>query len=199
VTSNTENFVITIPEAPIEVKTQGKSKFDYTLQVVTLISAIVVTIFTLLSIRKLFKKDKDKQAQIDELARQTGQLSKTNQLYEKRLRLIHKPRIWSNGGRVSPSKEQWSISLDNKGEEATITNIDIISGDMENAVFLIHALPYELGKGDQSLFTGRSIGKNPNDIELIIKVSYHDIEGYNYEAIFKWKGGATSLLETKEL
>lgn len=175
-----------------------KDCFDYIIAIITALGSLVALPLTVISIVKLIKKDEQKQEQINELINQTKELANHNALYEKRIRMIHKPRLWSNGGSVMPFDEKWNIRIDNKGEEATITAIEIIGGDIKNATFLIHGLPYELDKGKSSVFTGQSLDKNPNDIELEIKVSYHDIEGYEYETYFKWKGGSSTLLRTIE-
>lgn len=190
---------IELPSTPIDVNTPGKDGFDYTIEVVTLLGVLIAAVYTLMSIRKLFKKDEDKQAQIDELARQTAQLITSNKLYEKRIRMIHKPRIWSNGGNTFAAKNEWGISLDNKGEEAIITNVEIVGGDVEYASFKPMGRPFNLEKGGHSRYAGRVKDINPNDMELEIKVSYEDLEGYKYESYFKWKGGATSHIKTIEL
>jgi hypothetical protein len=175
------------------------SKYDYIIDGITMIGVLVTIVFTITSIRRLFKRDDQKQEQIDELINQTKELARHNALYEKRIRMIHKPRIWSNGGSTAAYDSEWSIRIDNKGEDATITSLDIIGGDAENAKFLIHGLPFELDKGKSCVFSGTCTEKNPNEIYLKIQVNYTDVEGYEYATIFDWKGGSTTLVETKEL
>lgn len=176
-----------------------KSNYDYLIDGITMFGILITVIFTLASIRRLFKRDDQKQEQIDELINQTTELAKHNALYERRIRMINKPRITSGGGTTAAYADEWTIRLENKGENAIITNIEIIGGDIENAVFLLHGLPYELDKGKNAMFSGRSIDKTPNKLYLQICVSYKDIEDYEYQAIFDWKGGGTTLVETKEL
>jgi hypothetical protein len=175
-----------------------KDKFDYLIAIITALGSLVALPLTIISIIKLIKRDEQKQEQINELVKQTKELANHNTLYEKRIRMINKPRIWSNGGSVSPFENEWNIRIDNKGEEATITAVEITSGDIANASFLLHGFPFELDKGKSSVFTGRVANINPHDLELEIKVSYHDLEGYKYETFFKWKGGATGLIKTIE-
>ena len=179
-------------------KVMEKDGFDYIIAIITALGYLVALPLTIISIIKLIKKDEQKQEQINELINQTKELANHNTLYEKRIRMIHKPRLWSNGGSTMAYDSEWNIRIDNKGEEATITGIEIVGGDIENAAFLIHGLPYELDKGKSMLFSGRAINKNPNDMKLEIKVSYHDVEGYEYDTFFKWKGGGTTLLKTIE-
>jgi hypothetical protein len=178
---------------------QLKNTYDYAYDFLTGFGILLSAILSVISIRKLIKKDDQKQGQIDELINQTKELAKHNTLYERRIRMINKPRIISGGGTTAGYAEEWSIRLENKGENAIITNIEIIGGDKDHAVFLTNGLPYELDKGKTSLFSGRSIDKNPNQLYLQICVSYKDVEDYEYQAIFDWKGGGTTLIETKEL
>jgi hypothetical protein len=176
-----------------------KSNYDFVIDGITILGILVTVAFTIASIRKLFKRDKQKQDQIDELINQTKELAKHNLLYERRIRMINKPRITSSGGTTAGYANEWSIRLENKGENALITNIEIIGGDMDHAMFLTNGLPYELDKGKTSQFSGRSIDKNPNQLYIQICVSYSDVEDYEYQTIFDWKGGGTALIENKEL
>jgi hypothetical protein len=192
-----KNPVALIPETI--VVNNLKSNYDIVIDGITILGILITVTFTLLSIRKLFKRDEQKQEQIDELINQTKELAKHNLLYERRIRMINKPRITSSGGTTAGYADEWAIRLENKGENAILTNIEIIGGDIEHAMFLTNGLPYELDKGSSSLFAGKSIDKKPNKLYLQICVSYKDIEDYEYQAIFDWKAGGTTLIETKEL
>jgi hypothetical protein len=189
---------LTFEKAPIKID-QVKNIYDYCFDAISILGILLTVIYTFIAIRKLFKRDEQKQEQINELIKHTQQLAKHNNLYEKRIRMLNKPRIWSNGGSVDPFNNEWDISIDNKGEEAKIIDIIIVGGDIKHAEFYPHALPWDLEKGNNIRFKGKSIKKNPHDLFLKIKLSYFDVEGYEYESFFDWKAGATILTETKEL
>ena len=57
---------------------------------VGILAGIATLIYTLWQINKLLKNDNELQGQIDELV-------KLNSLFEKRLRMSVKPKLWTNG------------------------------------------------------------------------------------------------------
>ena len=67
----TGNTVLEIPDKTYKVETAGKDGFDYFLGITTIIGVIITVGFTFLSIKKLFEKDEQKEAQIQELSNQT--------------------------------------------------------------------------------------------------------------------------------
>lgn len=87
-----------LPKTPLKVNTEGKDLFDYTLGIVTIFGAIIAAVYTWKSIKKLFKRDEQKDEQIRELAAQTAEIIKQTALQEKRIRMLVKPRLWTNGG-----------------------------------------------------------------------------------------------------
>lgn len=194
-----QETTISIPDKEFTVHTIPEKDNLETIGLwVAIIAGIITLIYTLVSIRKLFSKNEDAEKQIAELIKQTAELVNHNKLYEKRIRMLVKPRIWSNGGNVFPAKNEWGISIDNKGEEAVIDSITVIGGDVANAKFKLYGFPMNIEKGGHLRITGESISKNPNDIQLTISIKYRDLEDYGYETTFNWKGGATTFLETKE-
>lgn len=176
-----------------------KSNYDYLMDSITILGIIVTVVFTIASIRKLFKRDDQKQEQINELINQTKELSKYNALYEKRLKLLTKPRLIASSGTITPYSGEWSINIRNKGEDTTITKLEIVGGDTSNALFLLHGLPYELNKGQMTTFQGRCVDIEMKKLTLTIKLSHEDLELNQYESYFEFKDGSTNLIETKEL
>ncbi|UKN01196.1 hypothetical protein K6119_15810 [Paracrocinitomix mangrovi] len=81
---------IVMPSDPIDVNTPGKDVFDYALGTVTILGAIIAGFYTLKSIRKLYKKDEDKQAQIDKLSSIAEKMEAQNKILEEGNLLISK-------------------------------------------------------------------------------------------------------------
>ncbi|MEY3500121.1 MAG: hypothetical protein RL308_1790 [Bacteroidota bacterium] len=178
---------------------QVKSNYDYTYDFITGLGIVITAILSVISIRKLIKKDEQKQEQISELINQTKELTKHNTLYEKRLKLLTKPRLIASSGTIAPYSGEWSINVRNKGEDTTITKLEIVGGDVDKALFLLHGLPHELNKGQVATFTGSCVDIEMNKLTLLIKLSHEDLELNQYESYFEFKGGSTNLIETKEL
>ncbi len=188
--------VLEIPDKKISVETPGKDWFDYSLGIITIIGAIVTLIYTLKSIRKLFEKDEQRQEQIEELAAQTQQLIVQNALFERRIRMQVKPRIWSNGGGTRKGN-MVHISLDNRGEFCYFESVEQIDGDKiewndwKQPVALTNEKPIRL--------TGTSVEKAAQKAEFRIKTLFSDLEGYKYEVVFHWKEGRPTLESSTEL
>ncbi len=75
------------------------------------ILAIVTIIYTLIQLNKLLKNDNELQSQINELV-------KLNSLFEKRLRMSVKPRLYISNVMSAGYNHEISISVKNRGERA---------------------------------------------------------------------------------
>jgi hypothetical protein len=193
----TGNTVLEVLDRTYKVETPGKDGFDYFLGVTTIIGVIITVGFTFLSIKKLFEKDEHKEAQIQELSNQTSQLIKQNELFEKRIRMSVKPRIWCNGGGYSGHDYGIKVDISNRGELCFITSFEVLSGD--EVEFTSWEDKVGIKKDKNLMIHGTSLKKHPKDVEFKMKVCYSDIEGYKYESIISWKKGSGDVIDTKEL
>jgi len=163
-----------------------------------IIGGIAAFIAVGISFYQLFKKDKEKQAQINELANQTAELTKQTKLFEKRIRMAVRPGIWFNSSGRRAYEAEFNVDVDNRGEIALLDKIEFLEGDQvtirnwNNAI-----IPIE--KGGTIKITGNYGSLNPDTMNFKFKILYHDREGYRYETIYEWKGGGARILETKEL
>jgi hypothetical protein len=101
-------YKLEIPNKKINVETPGKDWFDYTLGTITILGAIIAAYYTWKSIRKLYEKDEDKQAQIDKLSsiaekmgRQNAILEEANLLISKQVDVLRNLTIGSNDSESS--------------------------------------------------------------------------------------------------
>lgn len=169
----------------------------------------------------LFRKDKDKQKQIDKLTsiatildaqadamrkqndlmsqqvdifRNTSilknqddqALKKLHEIEEKKLRLSVKPNLWMNGVGTQGHRGEIKFDLNNKGETAYLTDIILVSGDID-----LHSLsiPYELEKGARRYIFGTSKGdKHITDCSYEIRIIYTDSLKNQYESKIKGIG-----------
>ncbi len=148
--------------------------FDYLRDIVTIIGYLA-TVGTFLY---LFRRDNDKQKQIDSLA-------KLALLSEEQLVLSVRPDLYKNGTRVRPDDGNIMIDLLNRGEHARLIEFNSTSPDIT-----LHSksLPYVLEKNSERLVIARSNGKNPNDCEYIIEVVYEDKLSNQYKINISGKG-----------
>ncbi len=188
---------IELPSKPIEVKTQDKETFEYVVDIITIIGVIIAAVYTLSSFKKLFKRDEQKDEQIRELSAQTAQIIRQNELYEKRIRMLVKPRLWTNGGGYSGHDGEVNITINNRGHLCFIDSWTPF--DSEDVVFIEWKDPIEIDNGGRTILRGQALHKHPKDIYFKLKVIYRDQEENTYESIFDWRSGSTSLISTKEL
>ncbi|QJD97694.1 hypothetical protein HH214_18355 [Mucilaginibacter robiniae] len=153
--------------------------FDYVRDIVTIVGYLA-TVGTFLY---LFRRDNDKQKQIDSLA-------KLALLSEEQLVLSVRPDLYKNGARVRPDDGNIMIDLLNRGEHARLLQFNSISPDIT-----LHSksLPYVLEKGSERLVIARSNGKNPNDCEYVIEVVYEDKLHNQYKINISGKGAYVSF------
>ena len=180
----------------------------------------------------LFKKDKNKQQQLDKLSgiasmleaqnetmkeqnnlitqeidilRDSALSSKTDndqtlkelkEIEQKKLMLSVKPNLWLNGGSFNGSSGEFKIDLNNKGEDAVLTNFVLVSGDV---TLHSQSLPYDLDKGSRRYIFGRSnTQKHMNQCEYEIDVVYEDKLSNQYVTRIKGKGAHPRIIDIQE-
>ncbi len=148
--------------------------FDYLRDSVTIIGYLA-TVGTFLY---LFRRDNDKQKQIDSLA-------KLAVLSEEQLVLSVRPDLYKNGASVRPVDGAISIDLLNRGENARLVKFNTTSPDI---TLLDNSLPWVLEKDSERLILAKSNGKNPNDCEYVIEVVYEDKLNNQYKININGKG-----------
>lgn len=184
-----------LPKTPLKVNTEGKDLFDYTLGIVTIFGAIIAAVYTWKSIKKLFKRDEQKDEQIRELAAQTAEIIKQTALQEKRIRMLVKPRLWTNGGGYDADSTV-RVIINNRGHMCSLNSWGVIEGD--NVVFVQWKEPMEIDNGEFKTLTGTP-EEHPKNIRFVLLVKYSDQEGYEYESTFEYNKGSVQIIETKEL
>lgn len=189
--------ILELPDSKIDVQTPGKDWFDYTLGVITIIGAIVTIVYTLKSIKKLFERDEQREEQIAELAAQTEQLILQTSLFERRLRMQVKPRIWTNGGGYSGHNNEVRVSINNRGELCHLQSIEQLDGDEVH--WYDWKDPIALPKDKSIRLTGTSLKQKSPKAEFRLKALFQDQEGYQYEVVFHWKSGKVRVESTREL
>lgn len=153
--------------------------FDYVRDIITIVGYLA-TVGTFLY---LFRRDNDKQKQIDSLARLAL-------LSEEQLVLSVQPDLYKNGASVRPHDGEITIDLLNRGELARLIEFNSSSPDIT-----LHSksLPYVLEKGGERLVFARSNEKNPNDCEYVIEVVYEDKLRNQYKINISGKGAFVSF------
>lgn len=128
---------------------------------------------------QLFKKDEDKQKQIDHLASQTEELIRANDLREKHLRLTVKPEL-------EFSRTKWvsdnvlGIELLNVGQLATVIKIEVVEG----SAIVYRAFAGLKIKNDDRVMLMFQI---PGSINKLKKISFEAEVIYRDEAQFQYK------------
>lgn len=148
--------------------------FDYTRDIVTIVGYLA-TVGTFLY---LFRRDNDKQKQIDSLA-------KLAEISEEHLVLLVRPDLYKNGASTSPHEREIRIDLLNRGEQVNLLEFNSDSPDIT-----LHSksLPWVLEKGEERLIFAHANGKNPNDCEYAIEVLYEDKLKNQYKIMITGKG-----------
>ena len=180
----------------------------------------------------LFRRDKDKQTQIDKLIgiatildaqnetmkmqndliaqqvdifRNTSILKDNDQIAlkelreieEKKLKLSVKPNLWLNGAGYKGYEGELHIDLNNKGEDAVILELRLISTDIE---LFRETLPFNLGKGQNRYIYGKSKReRHIQNCEYEIDIIYSDKLENKYLTKIKGNGANVKILETKEI
>lgn len=154
------------------------------------ILAVVTIIYTLIQFKKLMKNDNELQSQINELVR-------LNSLFEKRLRMSVKPRLWTNGSGYNGTDYTIHIKINNRGERAFYKGFEVLEG---NNTFWIQEWNQDITieKDKYIQLSGRTFG-HPREANFKIKINYSDDENYQYQTVIRWSEGRVRFLETIEL
>ena len=171
----------------------------------------------------LFRRDKDKQLQINLLEAQNGMMKAHNELVaqqveifrntsilqgsneaaleqlrlieDQKLKLSVKPSLWLNGAGYKGFTGELKIDLNNKGEDAKLIAFNLHSND----IFLHDEhLPYDLDKGARRYIFGKAAGEKPiKDCEYTIDIVYKDKIGNTYTAQVKGVGANVKIESDK--
>lgn len=154
------------------------------------ILAIITIIYTFIQLKKLLKNDSELQSQIDELV-------KLNKLFEKRLRMSVKPRLWTNGSGFNGTDYTIHIVMNNRGQRAFYKGFEILEGE---GSFWLQEWNQDIviEKDNHIQLSGYTTG-HPKDTYFKIKINYSDDENYLYQTIIEWDNGKVRFLETIEL
>lgn len=145
----------------------------------------------------LFRRDKDKQAQIDRLTDIATMLEAQNDTMKKQLRLSIEALLWTNGGGYNGSTEEFIIDLNNKGESAMIQNI---VNNTTDVILTNTSFPYEIEKGANRKIFGRPSGeKHIKDCDIDIDVIYTDRLKNRFLSNIKGTGMHIKIVDTKEI
>jgi len=157
-----------------------RDTFDYIRDIVTMVGYAA----TVGSFVYLFRRDNDKQKQIDSLA-------KLALLSEGALLLRALPDLYKNGALTRPVERDIHIDLLNRGEQARLLEFNTVSDDIT-----LHSksLPYVLEKGaERKIFAHANNNKSPNDCEYVIEVIFEDKLQNKYRIEISGKGSHVSF------
>ncbi len=150
---------------------------------------------TFLAFLLLFRKDKDKQTQIDKLTHVASELAQMKAIENQKLNLSVKPELRKDSSHYNGTDGEMDITIENIGERAILTKFNLISDDL-----ILHNehLPYTLQKGDSRKIFSRTKGETHiKDSEYQIEIHYFDKIGNSYISILKGKGLNNILTEAK--
>lgn len=192
---------IEIPSERLEVNTYLPEKGG--LEIFSLwaiiIGGLAGLIGAFIAFYQLFKKDTEKQVQLNELKNQTSQLIKQNELFEKRIRMSVRPLIWTNSSGIRRFEREFHVDVDNRGQLAFLNAIEFLDGDtVEIRNWNGKYVPIEKETGNIKI-TGIYGGLNPDEMSFRFLIKYHDTENFKYETEFEWKNKIARVVETREI
>lgn len=190
---------VELPDEPFVVRNipPGKDNLDLFSAYAIIIGGLAGLFGAIAAFWQLFKKDKDKQNQLDELKSQTDELIKQNGLFERRIRMSVKPQIYRSAQGTTPARRQFQVYIKNRGENAFVDHIELLEG---NDVRLEKwGDDVVISKGDQKIITGHYGDIDRDTMKFSFRIHYHDSEGYCYETDFEWSNRIAKIIETREL
>lgn len=137
----------------------------------------------------LFKKDKEKQQQLNTLIKIAG-------IYEKRLKYQAAPKLWLNGAGTRPADNLIKVDLNNKGKRARLIEFKKIEG---NFSFTSEYLPWDIEEGDRRYISLNPINQHPNDTYYKFAVIYNDDIGTPYQMNIEGTGSHVKVISDKEI
>lgn len=177
----TGNTVLEIPDKTYKVVTPGKDGFDYFIAITTLIGIVITMIYTVGSIRKLFKKDEQKEDQINKLTDIVAKIEDSNQEALRREKHAKRPFIELTLSRVKPNNSGGSFILRivNKNLNSNIIKYDLVG---LNGTGLDNYVTLTTGNNDNQQemgvkfsFTGKNVPQGG-----VFSIEYETEEGFEY-------------------
>jgi len=168
-------------------------EFDWS-QIFNIINALG-SIATFITFLLLFKRDKNKQAQIDKLTSIATELTQMRLIDNARINLSVKPEIRKTDTTTRGIEGELTITINNIGERAVLTKFILKSDDV-----ILHNenLPHTLQKDNSRKIFARSFGeKNITECEYEIDIHYTDKLENLYISTIKGKGGKCRITQTK--
>lgn len=156
----------------------------------TIVNALgsLATFFTFLL---LFRKDKNKQSQIDQLTHVANELAQMKVIENQKLNLSVKPELRLDGSRYNGTDGEMDIKIENIGERAKLIKFDLSSEDI-----ILHNehLPHILQNGDSRRIFARAIrDTHIKDCKYKIEIHYFDKIGNLYISTIDGVGLKNSL------
>lgn len=137
----------------------------------------------------LFKKDKEKQEQINTLA-------KIAEIAAKRLKYQAAPKLWLNGASSNPIRRLISIDVNNKGNRAHLLKFEKLEG---NFSFRDESLPWDIENDNRRYILITPTNQHPHDTYYKIAVHYTDDIGTAYKMIIEGTGSRVKILSNSEI
>lgn len=137
----------------------------------------------------LFRKDKEKQKQLNTLS----QIAETA---GKRLKYQASPRLWLNGASTRPSDNLIKIDLNNKGKRARLLKFIKLEGEFS---FSSEHLPYDLDEDQRRYIFLNPINQNPNLTFYKLCVLYNDDIGTQYKMTIEGTGSSVKVISDTEI
>ena len=143
----------------------------------------------------LFRRDKDKQAQIDELAKIVSSLTNLQNIENQKLNLSVRPDIKQNGSGYRGYDGEWHLDIENIGEKTTLTKLELIS---DGLVLHSEHIPYVMEKNStRKIFARTNSEKHVKDCEFILNIYHTDKIGNLHLVTFKGTGATITEKTTK--
>lgn len=137
----------------------------------------------------LFKKDKEKQQQLNTLIKIAG-------IDEKRLKYQAAPKLWLNGASSNPTQRLISIDLNNKGKRARLLKFERLGG---NFTFKDENLPWDIEQDDRRHIFITPNNQHPHDTYYKLTVLYNDDIGTSYQMTIEGTGSSVKILSDEEI
>ena len=172
-----------------------ENEADKTLSLTFQFIAAIGSLATVGSFIFLFRRDKDKQSQIDKLTNLVSALKDLKDIENKKLNLSIRPDIKLNGSGYNGTDGELTIDIENIGHKATLIKFDLKSDDL-----ILHNehLPFVMENNTTRKIFARTNGvKHIKDCEYEIQIHHLDRLGNLHISIIQGIGIRNTLKETK--
>jgi len=175
---------VSIEENPVD------KKWNFTFQLL----AAVGSLATFGSFIYLFRRDKDKQMQIDKLSNIVTTLSSLKDIENQKLNLSVRPDIQYQTCMTQGSDGEWELGIINVGEKTTLTKFELNS---DSLVLHNEHIPHVLEKGEsRKIFARTNREIHVKDCQYELKIYHLDKIGNVHISLFKGTGSGAKLTET---